>query len=187
MGESAGTQNFDSVMQADVIVVIGANPTDGHPVFASQTEAAASRKARNSSSSIRAASISCARRTSRRRTTCNCGRHQRRADQLARHTIGRDQGLVRDVRRARLRTRAFEKWRRFIAEPPQLARAMASRHGRVPAPTVPAAARLYATGGNGRDLLRSRRDRAQPGLDDGHGHREPRDGDRQRRAGRASA
>src|SRR5450755_1796703 len=36
LGESAGTQNFDSVMQADVIVVIGANPTDGHPVFASQ-------------------------------------------------------------------------------------------------------------------------------------------------------
>src|SRR5678815_4394109 len=36
LGESAGTQNFDSVMQADVIMVIGANPTDGHPVFASQ-------------------------------------------------------------------------------------------------------------------------------------------------------
>ena len=36
LGESAGTQDFDSVMQADVIVVIGANPTDGHPVFASQ-------------------------------------------------------------------------------------------------------------------------------------------------------
>src|SRR6201996_7487631 len=36
LGESAGTQNFDSVMQADVIFVIGANPTDGHPVFGSQ-------------------------------------------------------------------------------------------------------------------------------------------------------
>ncbi len=35
-GESSGTQNFDSVMKADVILVIGANPTDGHPVFASQ-------------------------------------------------------------------------------------------------------------------------------------------------------
>ncbi len=35
-GTSAGTQNFDSVMQADTIVVIGANPTDAHPVFASQ-------------------------------------------------------------------------------------------------------------------------------------------------------
>ncbi len=35
-GESSGTQNFDSVMKADVILVIGANPTDGHPVYASQ-------------------------------------------------------------------------------------------------------------------------------------------------------
>ncbi len=35
MGESAGTQNFDSVMKSDVIVVIGANPTDAHPVFGS--------------------------------------------------------------------------------------------------------------------------------------------------------
>jgi len=34
-GTSAGTQNFDSVAHADVIVVIGANPTEGHPVFAS--------------------------------------------------------------------------------------------------------------------------------------------------------
>ncbi|NVK41016.1 MAG: formate dehydrogenase subunit alpha [Oceanospirillaceae bacterium] len=35
LGESAGTQTFDSVMQSDVIVVIGANPTDAHPVFGS--------------------------------------------------------------------------------------------------------------------------------------------------------
>ena len=34
-GTSAGTQHFDSVLRADTIVVIGANPTDGHPVFAS--------------------------------------------------------------------------------------------------------------------------------------------------------
>ena len=36
LGTSAGTQPFDSVMDADVIVVIGANPTEAHPVFASQ-------------------------------------------------------------------------------------------------------------------------------------------------------
>jgi len=35
-GESAGTQNFDSVMHADAILVIGSNPTDAHPVFGSQ-------------------------------------------------------------------------------------------------------------------------------------------------------
>jgi len=36
LGTSAGTQDFDSVLKADVIMVIGANPTDGHPVFASR-------------------------------------------------------------------------------------------------------------------------------------------------------
>ncbi|HSQ06732.1 MAG TPA: molybdopterin-dependent oxidoreductase, partial [Chromatiaceae bacterium] len=36
LGESAGTQTFDSVLAADTILVIGANPTDAHPVFASQ-------------------------------------------------------------------------------------------------------------------------------------------------------
>src|SRR5690606_41605489 len=36
LGESAGTQDFSSVDHADVIMVIGANPTDGHPVFASR-------------------------------------------------------------------------------------------------------------------------------------------------------
>ncbi|MEJ2655157.1 MAG: molybdopterin-dependent oxidoreductase, partial [Acidihalobacter sp.] len=35
-GTSAGTQDFDSVEDADVILVIGANPTDAHPVFGSQ-------------------------------------------------------------------------------------------------------------------------------------------------------
>ena len=34
-GTPAGTQDFDSVLEADVIMVIGANPTEGHPVFAS--------------------------------------------------------------------------------------------------------------------------------------------------------
>jgi formate dehydrogenase major subunit len=36
LGTSAGTQPFESVMDADVIMVIGANPTEAHPVFASQ-------------------------------------------------------------------------------------------------------------------------------------------------------
>ncbi len=35
-GESAGTQNFDSVEQTDCVLLIGSNPTDAHPVFASQ-------------------------------------------------------------------------------------------------------------------------------------------------------
>jgi formate dehydrogenase major subunit len=36
LGESAGTQDFDSIEHTDVVLVIGANPTDAHPVFGSQ-------------------------------------------------------------------------------------------------------------------------------------------------------
>jgi len=36
LGESAGTQAFESVAKADVIMLIGANPTAAHPVFASR-------------------------------------------------------------------------------------------------------------------------------------------------------
>ena len=36
LGEAAGTQTFNSVMKADVIMIIGANPAAAHPVFASQ-------------------------------------------------------------------------------------------------------------------------------------------------------
>jgi formate dehydrogenase major subunit len=35
-GTSATTQDFESVMHADVILLIGANVTEGHPVFAAQ-------------------------------------------------------------------------------------------------------------------------------------------------------
>ncbi|MCO5063597.1 MAG: formate dehydrogenase subunit alpha [Rhizobiaceae bacterium] len=35
-GTSAGTQDFDSVEHTDLALIIGANPTDGHPVFASR-------------------------------------------------------------------------------------------------------------------------------------------------------
>ncbi|MGZ9059645.1 MAG: molybdopterin-dependent oxidoreductase, partial [Burkholderiaceae bacterium] len=35
-GTSAGTQTFKSVEHSDVIMIIGANPTDAHPVFASR-------------------------------------------------------------------------------------------------------------------------------------------------------
>ncbi len=35
MGEAAGTQTFESVLKSDAVLVIGANPTDAHPVFGS--------------------------------------------------------------------------------------------------------------------------------------------------------
>jgi formate dehydrogenase major subunit len=47
-GTSAGTQDFESVDEADVILVIGANPTDAHPVFGSRLK----RRVRNGAALI---------------------------------------------------------------------------------------------------------------------------------------
>ena len=45
LGTSAGTQDFKSVEECDIILVIGANPTDGHPgVRLAHEEAAARRR-----------------------------------------------------------------------------------------------------------------------------------------------
>src|SRR6202035_5384605 len=35
-GTSVGTQDVDSVEHTDVVILVGANPTDAHPVFASR-------------------------------------------------------------------------------------------------------------------------------------------------------
>ena len=59
-------------MKSDVIIVIGANLTEGHPVFASQLK----RRLRQGAKLIvidPREIASCARRTSRRTITCSCG------------------------------------------------------------------------------------------------------------------
>jgi len=40
LGAGAASQHFDSILQSDVILVVGANPTEGHPVFGSMMKRA---------------------------------------------------------------------------------------------------------------------------------------------------
>ena len=70
-GTSAGTQDFDSVDESDVIMIIGANPTDGHPVFASRMKKRL-REGAKLLFSIRAASIWSGCRMSRPIIICLC-------------------------------------------------------------------------------------------------------------------
>ena len=74
LGTSAGTQDFDSVEQSDVVMVIGANPTDAHPGVRVADEASPSRRRRVSSSPIPAASTSCSNHTSAPTSTWRCCR-----------------------------------------------------------------------------------------------------------------
>jgi formate dehydrogenase major subunit len=148
IGESAGTQNFDSVMQADVILVIGANPTDGHPVFASQMK----RRLRQGAHLI----VADPRRIDLVRTPhieadyhlkLRPGTNVALIDSLA-HVIVTEGLVDEDFVRARCEIDSFEKWRNFVTEARNSPEAMESITG-VPAAEVRAAARLYATGGNG--------------------------------------
>ncbi len=148
LGESAGTQNFDSVMKADVIFIIGANPTDGHPVFASQMK----RRLREGARLI----VADPRRIDLVRTPHVAAEHHLKLrpgtnvaliNSLA-HVIV-SEGLVNeDFVRARCERDSFEQWRRFVADARHSPEAMEAVTG-VPAADVRAAARLYATGGNG--------------------------------------
>jgi formate dehydrogenase major subunit len=148
LGESAGTQNFDSVMKADVILVIGANPTDGHPVFASQMK----RRLRQGAKLI----VADPRRIDLVRTPhieaeqhlkLRPGTNVALINSLA-HTIVTE-GLVNEsFVRERCELPSFEKWRTFVALEKNSPEAMEAITG-VPAASVRAAARLYATAGNG--------------------------------------
>ena len=46
LGAGAASQHFDSILQSDVVLVVGANPTEGHPVFGSMMKRAVRRGAR---------------------------------------------------------------------------------------------------------------------------------------------
>ena len=148
LGESAGTQTFDSVMSSDVIMVIGANPTDAHPVFASQMK----RRLRQGAKLI----VADPRRIDLVRTphieaahhlALKPGTNVALINSLAHVVV--TEGLVKeDFVRARCEIDSFEKWRRFVAEARNSPEAMEAVTG-VPAAEVRGAARLFATAGNG--------------------------------------
>ena len=148
MGESAGTQDFDSVEHADVMLVMGANPTDAHPVFASQMK----RRLRAGAKLI----IIDPRRIDLVRTPhiradyhlmLKPGTNVALLNTLA-HVIVTE-GLVDEAFVvARCENDAFKNWCAFVSQSKYSPEAMASTTG-VAADLVRGAARLFATGGNG--------------------------------------
>jgi formate dehydrogenase major subunit len=147
-GTSAGTQDFDSVAEADVIVVIGANPTDGHPVFASRMK----RRLREGAKLI----VIDPRRIDLVRTPHIEASHHLQlrpgtnvavVNALA-YTIITEGLLDEAFVRERCDLAEFSAWAAFVAEPRNSPEHTEVLTG-VPAASLRAAARLYATGGNG--------------------------------------
>ncbi len=148
LGESAGTQTFDSVMKSDVIFVMGANPTDGHPVFGSMMK----RRLREGAKLII---------VDPREIDLVANSPHIRADYHLKLRPGTNvamisaishvivtEGLVQeDFVKARCEWDSYVAWRDFAAKPENSPEALEKELG-VPANEVREAARLYATGGN---------------------------------------
>lgn len=148
LGESAGTQTFDSVMQSDVIFVMGANPTDGHPVFGSLMK----RRLREGAKLIV---------VDPREIDLVANSAHIRADYHLKLRPGTNvamisaishvivtEGLVQeDFVKDRCEWDSYVAWRDFAAKTENSPEALEKELG-VPAQDVREAARLYATGGN---------------------------------------
>jgi formate dehydrogenase major subunit len=146
-GTSAGTQDFDSVDYTDVIMVIGANPTDAHPVFASHMK----RRLREGARLIvvdprRIDLVKSAHVKADYHLPLKPGTNVAVVNAIA-HVIVTE-GLVDEAFvQERCDTEAFDLWRKFVAEKRNSPEASETYTG-VPAADLRAAARLYATGGN---------------------------------------
>jgi formate dehydrogenase major subunit len=146
-GTSAGTQDFDSVDATDVIMVIGANPTDAHPVFASHMK----RRLREGAKLIvvdprRIDLVKSPHVEADYHLPLLPGSNVAVINAMA-HVIV-TAGLVDEAFvRERCEPADLELWRKFIAEERNSPEATEAVSG-VPAADLRAAARLYATGGN---------------------------------------
>ncbi|VTU29324.1 formate dehydrogenase subunit alpha [Variovorax sp. PBL-E5] len=147
LGTSAGTQTFKSVEQADVILVIGANPTDAHPVFGSRMKKRLREGAQlivvdpRRIDLVRSPHVRAAHHLQLRP-----GTNVAVVTALAHIIVG--EGLVDQAYVAeRCEQKSFNEWQAFVARPENSPEATEAETG-VPAAELRAAARLYATAGN---------------------------------------
>lgn len=146
-GTSAGTQDFDSVMKADVILVIGANPTDGHPVFASRMK----KRLRQGAKLIvidprRTDLVKSPHVEAEHHLPLRPGTNVAILTALA-HVVVTEKLYDEAFIRERCDWDEFQDWADFVSEPSRSPEAIEPLTG-VVAQEVRAAARLYATGGN---------------------------------------
>jgi formate dehydrogenase major subunit len=147
-GTSAGTQDFDSVEDVDVFIVIGANPTDAHPVFGSRMKQRLRQGAKMIVIDPRKIDlVKSAHIKADHHLPLQPGTNVAVLTSLA-HVIVTE-GLADEAFiRERCDWDEYQDWARFVSDAkhsPEFLEPVT----KVPAQTVREAARLYATGGNG--------------------------------------
>ena len=148
LGESAGTQTFDSIRDTDVMIVVGANPTDAHPVFAS----AMRRRLREGAQLIvidpRAIDLLTTPGAGpAHHLPLRPGTNVAMINAIA-HVIVTEGYEDAEFVANRCDPVAYQKWRDFITQPDQSPEAMAAHTG-VDAALVRQAARVFGQGRNG--------------------------------------
>ena len=148
-GESSGTQDFDSVMKADVIMIIGANPTDGHPVFGSQMKKHLRQGAKLIVIDPREIDLvkNSPHVTANYHLKLRPGTNVALINALA-HVIVTEKLMDEEFVNDRCDIASFAKWETFIAQEHNSPEATEAITG-VPATELREAARLYATANNG--------------------------------------
>ena len=148
LGESAGTQTFDSVMKSDVIMIIGANPASAHPVFASQMKRRLRQGARlividpRTTEMVKSPHIQ-----ADYHLKLMPGTNVAIVNALA-HVIVTENLHKQDFIAERCDVASFEEWKEFVSLPENSPEAVEEATG-VPATDIRGAARLYATQPNG--------------------------------------
>ena len=146
-GTSAGTQDFKSVADADVIMVIGANPTDAHPVFASRMKRRLREGAElivvdpRSIDLVRSAHVEAS-----HHLQLLPGTNVAVVNAMG-HVVATEGWIDRAFVEERCDADSFRAWEEFIRLPENSPEVLEEATG-VPADQVRAAARAYATGGN---------------------------------------
>ena len=149
LGESSGTQNFDSVMKSDVIMIIGANPTDGHPVFASQMK----RRLREGAKLIVVdpREIDLVKNTPHLKADFHLklrpGTNVATINSIA-HVVVTEKLIDEKFIKERCEPEAFNYWKDFVSEKKNSPEFLESETG-IPAKLVRQAARLFAQVDNG--------------------------------------
>jgi formate dehydrogenase major subunit len=148
LGESAGTQAFASVEKSDVIIVMGSNPTEAHPVFGSRLKKRLREGAKLIVIDPRGIElVNTPHIRADYHLAVNPGSNVAILNALA-HVIVteglHDAAFIRE----RCESEPFEQWLAFILEPRHSPEESESETG-VPPDLVRGAARLYARAGNG--------------------------------------
>jgi formate dehydrogenase major subunit len=151
-GTSAGTQDFDSVEQADVILVIGANPTDAHPVFGSRMKQRLRPKNGKAGAQLivvdprRIDLVKSPHIEAAHHLPLRPGTNVALLTAMA-HVVVTEKLYDEAFIRTRCDWDEFQDWADFVSEASRSPEAIEPLTG-VPAADLRAAARLYATGGN---------------------------------------